>query len=153
MIREAHTCLISGHFGVGKIVAQLQKFCYWPQMNDSVSKYVKVCFMCAIINPSNRKLGLYTPLLVTSRPWKSVSMDFGGGLPISRKRHDYLYFVVERISKMCILIPYKKKIIVELTADLFFQTILDYLLLLYITEIPSSLGNFGHIYGNLCTQS
>ena len=41
VIREAHTSLILGHFGVGKIVAQLQKFCYWPRMNDTVSKYVK----------------------------------------------------------------------------------------------------------------
>ena len=41
VIREAHTSLISGHFGVGKPIAQLQKFCYWPQMNDTISKYVK----------------------------------------------------------------------------------------------------------------
>ena len=30
VIREAHTSLISRHFGVGKIVERLQKFCYWP---------------------------------------------------------------------------------------------------------------------------
>jgi len=34
-IREAHTSLISGHFGVSKTVAQLQRFCYWPKMNDN----------------------------------------------------------------------------------------------------------------------
>ena len=32
IIQEAHTSLISGHFGVGKIVSQLQRFCYWPRM-------------------------------------------------------------------------------------------------------------------------
>ena len=31
IIREAHTSLISGHFGVSKIVTQLQRFCYWPR--------------------------------------------------------------------------------------------------------------------------
>ena len=40
VIREAHTSLIPGHFGVGKVVAQLQNFCYWPRMNNTVSKYV-----------------------------------------------------------------------------------------------------------------
>ena len=75
----------SGHFGVGKTVAQLQKFCYWPRMNDTVSKYVKGYVMCAASNPSNRKLCLYTPLPVPSRSWESVSMDFVGGLPMSRK--------------------------------------------------------------------
>ena len=85
VIREAHTTLILGHFGVGKIVAQLQKFCYWPRMIDTMSKYVKGCVMCATSKPSNRKLGLYTPLLVPSRLWESVSMDFVVGLPMSRK--------------------------------------------------------------------
>ena len=46
--------------------------------------------MCVTSNPSNIKLGLYTPLSVPSRPWESVSMDFVGGLPMSRKGNDYL---------------------------------------------------------------
>ena len=90
VIREAHTSLIAGHFGVDKIVAQLQILCYWPRMHENVSKYVKGCTMCAIRKPSKRKLGLYTPLPIPSRPWESVSMDFLGGLPMSRKGHDYL---------------------------------------------------------------
>ena len=73
--------------------------------------------MCATSKPGNRKLGLYTPLLVPSRPWESVSMDFVGGLPMSRKKHDYIFVVVDRFSKMCILMPCKKTI----TAELYFQ--------------------------------
>jgi hypothetical protein len=110
VIREAHTSLIAGHFGVDKTVAQLQRFCYWPRMHENVSKYVKGCTMCAISKPSNRKLGLYTPLPIPSRPWESVSMDFVGGLPMSRKGHDYLYVVVDRFNKMCVLIPCKKQV-------------------------------------------
>ena len=83
MISDAHTSLISGHFGIRKIVAKLQKFCHQPQMNDIVSKYVKGCVMCTTSKPSDRKLGLYTPRPVPSCPWESVSMDFVGGLPIS----------------------------------------------------------------------
>ena len=72
-VREAHTSLISRHFGVGKTVAPLQKFCYWSRMNDIVSKCVKGCVMCATTKPNNRKLWLYTPLPVPSRSWKSVN--------------------------------------------------------------------------------
>ena len=68
MIREAHTSLILGHFGVSKIIAQLQRFCYWPRMNETVSIYIKGCTMCATSKPSNRKLGLYNPLPFPSRP-------------------------------------------------------------------------------------
>ena len=58
VIREAHTSLIAGHFGVDKTVAQLQRFCYWPRMHENVSKYVKGCTMCAVRKPSNKNLGL-----------------------------------------------------------------------------------------------
>ena len=77
--------------------------------------------MCATRKPSNRKLGLYTPLPIPSHPWESVSMDFVGGFPMSRKGHDYFYVVVDRFSKMCILIPCNKQVIAEQTAKLFFQ--------------------------------
>eukprot|EP00253_Pinus_taeda_P025300 PITA_25300 len=84
-IREAHTSLIPGHFGV-------------------------------ISKPSNRKIGLYTPLMVPSRPWESVSLDFVGGIQLSKRGHDYLYVVVDTFNKMCILMPCKKQVTIEHTA-------------------------------------
>jgi len=61
------------------------------------------------------------PLFVPTRPWESISMDFVGGLPVSKKGNDYLYVVVDRFSKMCILIPCKKTITGQGAADLFFN--------------------------------
>ena len=84
-------------------------------MLESVSCFIRGRSLCATSKPSDRKLGLYTPLRVPSRPWESVSMDFVGGLPLSRKGHDYLYVVVDRFNKMCILMPCKKKITIEQT--------------------------------------
>jgi len=72
-------------------------------------------------SPLIENLGLYTPLPILIRPWESVLMDFVGGLPLSRKSHDYLYVVVDFFSKMCILMPFKKKITTEHTTHLFFQ--------------------------------
>jgi hypothetical protein len=108
IIREEHFPLVVGHFGVGKMVDNLQRYCYWPKMNESVSRYVRRCYLFAIGKARNKKLVLYTPLMIPSRPWESISMDFVGGLPMSKKNHDYLYVVVDRFSKMCILMPCKK---------------------------------------------
>jgi hypothetical protein len=76
--------------------------------------------MCSTCKPTNKKLGLYSPLLIPSHPWESISMDFVGGLPMTKGGHDYLY-VVNRFSKMCISMPCKKKITTEQIANLFFQ--------------------------------
>ena len=82
-------------------------------MKNIVTRYVKGCVMCSVSKPSNRKLGLYTPLPIPSRPWESVSMDFVGDLPLSRKGHNYLYVVFDHFRKNCILMPCKKQITVE----------------------------------------
>ena len=72
------------------MVVNLERDFYWSRTIDSVSLFIIGCSLCAISKPINRKLGLYTPLLVPSHPWESISMDFVGGLPMSRKGHDYL---------------------------------------------------------------
>jgi hypothetical protein len=79
--------------------------------------------MCAIRKLSNKTLGLYTPLPIPSRPWESVSMDFVGGFPMSRKGHDYLYVVVDRFCKMCVLITCKKQVTAEQTTQMFFENV------------------------------
>jgi hypothetical protein len=112
---------VSRHFGVGKTMAQLQRFCYLPQMKEIVTKYVKVCVMYSTCKSTNRKLGLYSPLAVPSYPWEGISMDFVRGLPMKKGGHDYLYVVVDRFRKMCILMPCKNQITVEKTSNLFFQ--------------------------------
>jgi len=84
-------------------------------MIESVSHFLNGCTLCEISNPSNRKLGLYTLPLVPSRLWETASMDFVGCIPLSKIGHDYLYVVVDRFNKMCILMPCKKEVTVEQT--------------------------------------
>ena len=120
VIWEAHTSLVSGHFGIEKNLCHVQRFCFWPHMKNIMTHYVKGCVMCCVLKPSNRKLGLYTPLPISCRPWESVSLDFVGGLPLSRKSHNYFYVIVDCFSKMCILMPCKKQIMTEKMTSLFF---------------------------------
>jgi hypothetical protein len=79
--------------------------------------------MCATRKPSNRKLGLYMPLPVPSQPWESISMDFVGGFRCPGQGHDYLYVIVDRFSKMCILMPCKKQVTTEQTTHMFFANV------------------------------
>jgi hypothetical protein len=90
-------------------------------MKVIITKYVKGCVMCSTCNPTNIKLVLYSPLPIPSYPWESISIYFVGGLPMSKGGHDYLYVVVYRFIKMCILMPCKSNIVVEQAANLFFQ--------------------------------
>ena len=84
-------------------------------MFESVSHFVRGCSLCVVSKPRNRNFGLYNLLRVLSCPWESVSMDFVGGIPMSRRGHDYLYVVVDRFRKMNIFMPCKMQVIAEQT--------------------------------------
>lgn len=47
-------------------------------------------------------------------------MDFVGDLPTTRKGHDYIFVVVDRFSKMCVLMPCKNTIGEQEATNLFF---------------------------------
>jgi hypothetical protein len=56
-------------------------------------------------------------------PWKSISKDFVGDLPRTKKVHDYLLVVVDKFSKMCILMPSKKTIEGQDATNMFFEKV------------------------------
>jgi hypothetical protein len=48
-------------------------------------------------------------------------MDYMSGLPSTKRENDCVFVVVDRFSKMAILVACKKSITVEATAKLFFE--------------------------------
>ena len=48
-------------------------------------------------------------------------MDFMFGLPTTKHGHDCVYVLVDRFSKMAILVAYRKAISIEEIAKLFFE--------------------------------
>ena len=104
-----------------KDIVQFTKICILAKDARSSCQVHKGCSLCCTSKPSNRKLGLYQPLLVPSRLWECISMDFVGGLPMTKKDHDYLFVIMDRFSKMCVLIPCKKTITGQDTTNLFFS--------------------------------
>ena len=120
MTREVHTSKVRGQVGVGKIVANLQRYVYWPKMQEHVASFIRGCMLCCTWKPSKIKQSLYNPLLVPTHPWENISMDFVGGLLTTKKGHDYLFMVVDRFNKMCVLMPCTKPIIRKEATNLFF---------------------------------
>jgi hypothetical protein len=99
-IKEAHASSCGGHFGITKTVQNLQHQFYWPSLQRRVEKFIRACTLCSQSKPSNRKHDMYQPLWVPSRPWESISMDFLSGMPTTQRKHDAIWVVVCRFSKM-----------------------------------------------------
>ena len=99
----------------------LQKHFYWPKLRQEVIKYIRSYTAYAIAKSTTKKQGLYTPLPTSDRPWESISMDYMSGLPSTKRGNDCVFVVVDRFSKMVILVACKKRITEKATAKIFFE--------------------------------
>jgi hypothetical protein len=66
---------------------------------------------------------MYTPLPTPGRPWESISMGYKSGLPSTKRGNDCVFVVIDRFSKMEIMVTCKKNVTSEATTKLFFERV------------------------------
>jgi hypothetical protein len=123
LIKESHASACGGHFGTTKTILNLTRHFFWPTLSRQVEIFIRSCALYSQTKPSNRKHGLYQPLPIPARPWESISMDYINGLPTTLRKHDAIWVVVCRFSKMALFIPCHKTTSVVQTVELFFHNV------------------------------
>lgn len=106
---ESHDSPNSSHLGVCKTVHRILEKYYWPRMIRDVREYVKTCEQCQLSKHPNYSTRV--PMgnqKVVEGPWDSISIDFLGPFPRSRKGNTYIFVVVDNFSKWCMLKPLRK---------------------------------------------
>jgi hypothetical protein len=100
LLQYVHDSPVGGHNGRAKTLELLQRQYYWPQMHETVRRYVASCHVCSRIKASREKYhGLLKPLPVPDRRWKHISVDFVTGLPDSRGRTNIMVVVCRLCKK------------------------------------------------------
>jgi transposase InsO family protein len=91
-------------------------------MNNDVRQYVKSCDSCQCIKASQQTpASLLQPLLIPSKAWEQVSMDFITHLPKTKAGYDAIAIFVDTFSKMVHFVPTKTTATAPETAQLFFD--------------------------------
>ena len=126
IIFKVHAGGLSGHFVRSKTIELLERQFYWPNLNCHVGQVIGQCRTCQTAKKVRQNTSLHTPLLVPVRPWEDVSMDFVLGLPRTPKRHDSIFVVVDRFSKMAYFIPCSKTSNASKIAQLYYDEVVKH---------------------------
>src|SRR5258705_4157157 len=117
-----------------------------------VKDYVASCTTCACAkSPRHKPYGKLKQLLIPSRPWSSISMDFIEQLPAS-EGFSAILVVIDRLTKQAIFIPSHDTVNAPQVARLFLTHVFSkHGVLSHVTSDCSSefVSHFFHSLGKL----
>jgi hypothetical protein len=124
ILNEAHQSRYSIHPGADKMYNELREYYWWPGLKKDVALYVSKCLTCARIKAEHQKpSGLLQQPEIPQWKWEQISMDFVTKLPRTKKGHDSIWVIVDRLTKSAHFLPMREDFNMERLA------------LLYINEI------------------
>jgi hypothetical protein len=78
------------------------------RFEEKIVEYIARCMECQKVKAEHRHpAGLLQPLPIPEWKWDMVTMDFITGLPRTRKQHDSIMVVVDKLTKAAHFIPLK----------------------------------------------
>jgi hypothetical protein len=120
LLQETRDGGLMRHFGAKKTNDMLVDHFFYLNMK----RYVACCTTCQKTKSQLNPHGLYLSLLVSSVPWKDISMNFVLGLPRTRKGHDIILMLWINFLKWHILYLIIKLMVFFHIVDLFFREII-----------------------------
>jgi hypothetical protein len=75
-------------------------------MKENIVSYVARCMKCQQVKVEHRHpAGLLHPHAIPESKWEVISMDFIVGFPLTARRHDSIFVVVDTLTKSAQFIP------------------------------------------------
>jgi hypothetical protein len=108
ILREAHDSAYSIHPGSTKMYHDLKSRYWWYGMKRAIAEYVALCDNCQRVKAEHqRPTRLLQPLKILEWKWEEISMDFIVGLPKTQSGYDFIWVIIDRLSKIAHFIPVK----------------------------------------------
>jgi hypothetical protein len=103
---EAHMLRYSIHPGSTKMYRDLRQQFWWIRMKREIARYVPECDTCWRVKANYMMPGrLLQPLSIPDWKWDNISMYFIVGLPLTARKFDSIWVIVNRHTKSAHFIP------------------------------------------------
>ncbi|KAK1683149.1 hypothetical protein QYE76_043997 [Lolium multiflorum] len=110
ILKEAHETPYSIHPGSTKMYMDLKEMFWWNNMKREIAQYVSECHTCQRVKAEHQSPAkLLKPLEIPEWKWDEIGMDFVTGLPMTSKKKDMIWVIVDRLTKSAHFIPVNQK--------------------------------------------
>jgi hypothetical protein len=93
-------------------------------MKVDIAKYVAECDTCHRMKASHLKsAGILQPLSIPMWKWDDISMDFIVGLPLTARKNDFIWVIMERLTKTTHFIAVHTTYSVQQYAEIYMEQI------------------------------
>ena len=124
IIEEAHIRSFSMHPNSIKMYQDLETSYWWSGMKGDVSEFVTKCMVCHKVKAEHQVLSrLLQPIRIPEWKWDRITMDFAVGLPLTRRKHDSVWVVVDRLIKSAHFLPVRIYYSLDKLVDLYIKEI------------------------------
>ena len=106
IMEEAHSSAYAMHHGSTKMYHTLREHYWWKGMKKEIADFVSNCLTCQQVKAEHQKpTGKIQPLPIPVWKWDKITMDFFIGLPRTRRQHDSIRVIVDRLTKSAHFLP------------------------------------------------
>ncbi|WMV23032.1 hypothetical protein MTR67_016417 [Solanum verrucosum] len=104
----------------------LREVYWWDGMKKGIAEFVAKCPNCQQVKVGHQSpVGLPQRIELPKWKWEMINMDFITGLPRSRRQHDSIWVIVDRMTKSAQFLPIKTTNSAEDYAKLYIQEVTD----------------------------
>ena len=121
ILTQHHSNKFSGHCGPKKMAELIQRSYYWHGLIKDCISFHTSCDVCQR-NKHDRNSAKRIPAAewkAPTTPLHTIGLDFVGELPETKKKHNMIISIIDRLSKKSQFIPARTDITAEQLAKLF----------------------------------
>ena len=124
ILEEAHSGSFAIHPGSTKMYQDLKMSFWWSGMKRDISEFVTKCLVCQRVKAEHQvPSGLLQSIIIPEWKWDRITMDFVVGLPLTRRKHDSVWVVVDRLTKSAHYLPVRTDYSLDKLAELYIKEI------------------------------
>ena len=120
ILEEAYRGSFAMHPGSTKMYQDLNTSHWWSGMKRDVLEFVTKCMVCQKVKAEHKVPSrLLQPIKILEWKWDQITMDFVVGLPLTRRKHDSVWVVVDRLTKSAHFLPIRIYYALDKLAELY----------------------------------